>query len=70
VPGAVSPAIQRPGREPDHCPASDAEIKNAWDYASTPHGPSWYAQLYHYPHLKTEIIALAGGRYFAANESK
>jgi hypothetical protein len=36
VPGAVSLAVKRPGREADHSPPSSAEVKNAWSYTSTP----------------------------------
>jgi hypothetical protein len=34
-PGAF-PGIKRPGREADHSPPSNAEVKNAWSYTSTP----------------------------------
>jgi hypothetical protein len=27
--------VKRPGREADHSPPSDAEVKNAWSYTST-----------------------------------
>jgi hypothetical protein len=30
------PGVKRPGREADHSPPSNAEIKNAWSYTSTP----------------------------------
>jgi hypothetical protein len=36
VPGAVSLAVKRPGREADHSPPSSADVKNAWSYNSTP----------------------------------
>jgi hypothetical protein len=36
VPGALSPAVKRPGREADHSPPSSAEVKNAWMYTSIP----------------------------------
>jgi hypothetical protein len=36
VTGAVSLGVKRPGREADHSPPSSAEIKNAWNYTSTP----------------------------------
>jgi hypothetical protein len=36
VPGALSPAIKRPGREIYHSPATGAEVKNTWLYAFTP----------------------------------
>jgi hypothetical protein len=36
VPGALSPAVKRPGHEVDHLPPSSVEIKNAWSYTSTP----------------------------------
>jgi hypothetical protein len=28
--------VKRPGREADHSPSSSAEVKNAWNYISTP----------------------------------
>jgi hypothetical protein len=40
VPGALSPVVNRPGREADHSPAG-AEVKKMWICASTPHTPSW-----------------------------
>jgi hypothetical protein len=36
VPGALFPGIKRPGREADHSPPSSADVKNAWNYTSTP----------------------------------
>jgi hypothetical protein len=36
MPGALSLAVKRPGREADHSPPSSAEVKNAWSYTSTP----------------------------------
>jgi hypothetical protein len=33
--------VKRPGREDDHSPASSAEVKNTWSYASTPNTSSW-----------------------------
>jgi hypothetical protein len=36
VPGAFPLGVKRPGREADHSPLSDAEVKNAWSYTSTP----------------------------------
>jgi hypothetical protein len=32
----LSPEIKRPGREANHTPPSNAEVKNAWSYKSTP----------------------------------
>jgi hypothetical protein len=34
--GALSPGVKRPGREADHLPLSNAEVKNTWSYTSTP----------------------------------
>jgi hypothetical protein len=34
--GALSLGVKRPGREADHSPPSNAEVKNAWSYTSTP----------------------------------
>jgi len=34
--GAPSLEVKRPGREADHSPPSNAEVKNAWSYTSTP----------------------------------
>jgi hypothetical protein len=36
VRGAPSLEVKRPGREADRSPPSSAEIKNAWNYTSTP----------------------------------
>jgi hypothetical protein len=36
---ALSPGIQRQGREANHSPPSSAEVKNAWSYTSTPQYP-------------------------------
>jgi hypothetical protein len=48
VPATLSPGAKRPGREADHSPPSSAEVKNAWNYTSTPHTPSrCSAQLKH-----------------------
>jgi hypothetical protein len=34
--GALSPGVKRPGREADHSPPINAEIKKMWIYTSTP----------------------------------
>jgi hypothetical protein len=36
VPEDLSLGIKRPGREADHSPPSNAEVKNAWIYTSAP----------------------------------
>jgi hypothetical protein len=36
VPEALSLGVKRLGREADHSPPSSAEVKNAWNYTSTP----------------------------------
>jgi hypothetical protein len=36
VPGALSPVVNRPGREADHSPPASAEVKEMWIYTSTP----------------------------------
>jgi hypothetical protein len=36
APGALASGVKRPGREANHSPPSSAEVKNAWNYASTP----------------------------------
>jgi hypothetical protein len=36
VPGDLSLGLKRPGREADRSPPSNAEVKNAWSYTSTP----------------------------------
>jgi len=41
VPGALSVAVKRPGRETDRSPPSSAEVMNAWSYTSTPNTSSW-----------------------------
>jgi hypothetical protein len=37
VPGAPSLGVKRPGRDIDHLPPSNAEIKNAWSHTSAPY---------------------------------
>jgi hypothetical protein len=41
VPGALSFGVKPPEREADHSPPPSAEVKNAWNYTSTPSTPSW-----------------------------
>jgi hypothetical protein len=36
VPGAIAQGIKLPGREADHSPPFSAEVKNEWNYTSTP----------------------------------
>jgi hypothetical protein len=36
VPGALSPAVKRPGLEADHSSPTSAETKKMWIYTSTP----------------------------------
>jgi hypothetical protein len=36
VPGALSLALKRPGREADHSLPTNAEVKKTWIYTSTP----------------------------------
>jgi hypothetical protein len=36
APGALSPGVKRPGRDTDHSPPFNAEVKNASSYTSTP----------------------------------
>jgi len=45
VPRALFLAVKRPGREADHSSPSNAEVKNAWSYTSTPQYASiaWYS---------------------------
>jgi hypothetical protein len=42
VPGVLSPEVKRPGRETDHSPPSNAEVRNAWRYTSTLNMSSWH----------------------------
>jgi hypothetical protein len=35
------PGEKRPGREADHSPLTNVEVKKPWIYTSTPHTPSW-----------------------------
>jgi hypothetical protein len=35
-PGALTPVLKRPGREADRTPLPNTEVKNAWNYTSTP----------------------------------
>jgi len=34
--GGFFPGVKRPGREAGHSPPSSTEVKNAWNYTSTP----------------------------------
>jgi hypothetical protein len=63
----------RPGREADHSPPYNAEIKNEWSYTSTPTTPSWrVAQLKHrdnftfafylFYHIKGKIVSVSKHR--------
>jgi hypothetical protein len=36
VQGVLSLGVRRPEREADNSPPSSAEVKNAWNYTSTP----------------------------------
>jgi hypothetical protein len=36
VPRAFSPGVKRQGREADHSPPTNAEVKKTWIYTSTP----------------------------------
>jgi hypothetical protein len=36
APGALSPGVKRSVREADHTPPSNAKVRNAWNYNSTP----------------------------------
>jgi hypothetical protein len=36
VPGALSPKVKRPGREANHSPPLNAEVKKMWIYTFTP----------------------------------
>jgi hypothetical protein len=42
IPGTLSLGVKRPGREVVNSPSSNAKVKNAWSYTSTPPStPSW-----------------------------
>jgi hypothetical protein len=41
VPANFSSGVNRPGREADHSPPTNAEIKKTWIYTSTPYTSSW-----------------------------
>jgi hypothetical protein len=41
VPGALSPGVKLRGREADHSPPTNAEVKKTWIYTSTLHTRSW-----------------------------
>lgn len=34
--------VKRPGREADHLPQTNIEVKNEWSYISAPHGMHKY----------------------------
>jgi hypothetical protein len=36
VPGSLTLGVKRPGHEADYSFSSSAEVKNAWNYTSTP----------------------------------
>jgi len=36
VPGTLSLGVKRPGREAENSPPSSADVKNSWNYTSTP----------------------------------
>jgi hypothetical protein len=36
IPGTLSTGVKRPGHEAAQSPASSVEVKNAWNYTSTP----------------------------------
>jgi len=36
VPMALSPEMERPGREADYSPPSNGDVNDAWSYISTP----------------------------------
>jgi hypothetical protein len=36
VPAALPLGVKRPGREADYSPPSSAEVKNTWNYTSSP----------------------------------
>jgi len=36
VSGALCLSVKRPGRETDHSPPFNADVKNVWSYTSTP----------------------------------
>jgi hypothetical protein len=36
LPAYVSPVVKRRGREAEHVPPSSDEVKNEWDYTSSP----------------------------------
>jgi len=43
VPGVLSLGVKRPGREADHLPSSNAEIKECVElYLHSPNTPSWH----------------------------
>jgi hypothetical protein len=56
VPAALSPGVKWPGREVDHSPPSNAEVKNEWSYTSTPPIPTWCAQGQLYFCTKHQVI--------------
>jgi hypothetical protein len=42
VSGALSLGVKPPGREADHSPPSNAEVKNVWSYTSIPNTSSCF----------------------------
>jgi hypothetical protein len=41
VQGALSPGVERPGREADHSPPTSAESRKCGSIHALPHTPSW-----------------------------
>jgi hypothetical protein len=50
------PRVKRPGREADRSPPSNAEVKNAWSYISTP------PMRLHAMVLKKELVTMESGK--------
>jgi hypothetical protein len=42
IQGSLPRWVKRQGLEVDHSPPSSAEVKNMWNYTSTPHTSSWH----------------------------
>jgi hypothetical protein len=51
VPGSVSPGVKWPGREVDHLPPFNAEVKNGGAIHPLPHTSSWHRHRHNFTFL-------------------
>jgi len=74
-PGVLSLGVKRSGRDADHSPLSNSEVKNMWSFTSTPQYVLWRgAQLKHsdnftFTFILCECVVLMRGIFYAARLS-